>query len=355
MNTAVVCIIIINWNGWRHTIECLESVFRSTWRNFEVVVCDNASTDGSVTRILDWASGRLAPPEAENPALKHLSCPPVPKPIPFHRWNRNTEAYSLATDRPCLTLIENESNLGFASANNTAIRYALSFGPPQFFWLLNNDTVVHPEALAALVAYMQEHDDVGILGSKLIFYKHEDQIQALGGAKYNRWIARGSAVGAYGSAYENINAESISRHLDYIAGASMFVPQRFVDETGLLDEKSFLYFEELDWALRAKDHFRFAFCDRSIVYHREGASTHRAGRYVPSLIADCFSTRNKIRITRRYFPYCLPTVYSVLMLRALRRCIQGYYKNSYVILSIMLGRMKSSAESLLSWLAQIGS
>src|ERR1700692_5018323 len=75
-----ICVVLLNWNGWKDTIECLESVFRLACEDFRIVVCDNASTDGSVEKIRQWARGELTAGCA-NPQLSGLTSPPVPKTI----------------------------------------------------------------------------------------------------------------------------------------------------------------------------------------------------------------------------------------------------------------------------------
>src|SRR5918997_2832779 len=86
--TPRVHVLVLNWNGWRDTLECLESVFRVDYANLRVIVCDNASTDGSLERIKEWAEGRLAPDPAPNERLRHLSSPSVPKPIEYVEYGR---------------------------------------------------------------------------------------------------------------------------------------------------------------------------------------------------------------------------------------------------------------------------
>lgn len=351
MSTQSVYVILVNWNGWSDTIECLESLFRSTYKGFNVVVCDNNSGDGSVDRILGWAAGDVTPPCASNPALEHLSCPPVPKPLTVGRIRSNAKTFPISVSNPKLALIEIPINLGFAGANNLGMRYALSQHDAAFLWLLNNDTVVNPDALEQMVKYMQQNPDVGILGSKLIFYNNEKQVQALGGARYNPWIARGTGIGAFTSPSRRSNVLKVSAEMDYVIGASMFVSDSFVQAIGPLNEEYFLYFEELDWALRAKGRFRLSFCESCVVYHKNGASTHGNTPSKPSLIADYYSTRNKIRITRRYYLPCLPSVYGYLLIRAMKRLIQGAYKNAYIIARLILGLGDFlSEEDLREWL-----
>lgn len=338
MDTQNVYVVLVNWNGWKDTIECLESLFRSSYSEFTVIVCDNNSTDGSAGRIVSWAAGELPPPTALNPTLRHLSFPPIPKPLAIRRLRTGVENLPVSEITPRLVLIENSSNLGFAGANNVGIRYALSRGDASFLWLLNNDTVASPDAMGQLVKHMGRDLEVGILGSKLVFYSNESQVQALGGARYNKWIARGSDIGAHSSPSQRSSVSEVCAAMDYVVGASMFVSVRFVQDIGLLNEEFFLYFEELDWALRSKGRFRLGFCEKSIVYHKNGASTHAGVPSKPSLTADFYSTRNKISFTQRYFPSYLPSVYAYLLVRAVRRILQGAYKNAYVITRLILGR-----------------
>ena len=88
-NWPKVAIIILNWNGWKDTIECLESVFRNTYPNYQVIVVDNGSTDGSIEKIQSWAEGKqeVLTPEPNHP-LYYLSHPSVEKPIPYIYYNR---------------------------------------------------------------------------------------------------------------------------------------------------------------------------------------------------------------------------------------------------------------------------
>ena len=116
-----VYVVLVNWNGWQHTLECLESLFRSDFRNFEIVVIDNASADGSADRIHTWARGEQLSPTAANPEMARYSQPPVPKPIPFSRLSlaqaKATAVFS-ASGTPALVLIDAGSNLGFGGGNN---------------------------------------------------------------------------------------------------------------------------------------------------------------------------------------------------------------------------------------------
>ena len=83
-----VYVIVLNYKGWEVTIECVESVLRSTGVNVTVVICDNESPDGSMDKLRAWARGEQKPPDPANPSLASLSRPHAPKPLDFIELNR---------------------------------------------------------------------------------------------------------------------------------------------------------------------------------------------------------------------------------------------------------------------------
>ena len=107
MTEPKVYIVILNWNGWQDTLECLASVVKLNYQNYQVVVVDNGSTDGSVGRIKEWIASQRA-------------------------------ARAL--------LVETGKNLGYAGGNNAGLRYGLARGDLAYAWVLNNDTTVDPNA-----------------------------------------------------------------------------------------------------------------------------------------------------------------------------------------------------------------
>src|SRR5450631_1463343 len=115
-----VYILILNWNGWQDTIECLETVFRNDYPNYQVIVCDNDSTDSSLDKIKAWAEGRLEPKNVENEYLRALSSPPVAKPVTYREYSRTRAEKGGAADDGdvSLILIQTGANLGFAGGNN---------------------------------------------------------------------------------------------------------------------------------------------------------------------------------------------------------------------------------------------
>jgi GT2 family glycosyltransferase len=320
-----VYIIVLNWNNWRDTLECLESLYRLGYPAFDVIVCDNASTDDSVSMITQWAQGTIeASVRSNDRRILALTDPPVGKPLPFAVVN---ELETCPPDSPAassLTILRLNRNRGYASGNNAGLRLAQSRGDGELFWILNNDTVVEPGALAALVERATADPDIGLCGSLLVFYDRPDEVQAAGGAHYRRAIAIPEILGAGKRRDALPPTEAIERRMSYVVGASMLATARFVREVGLMCEDYFLYFEELDWVMRSRGKFKLGFASRSIVYHKEGATAGSDPDWrTRSTISDLCAIRNRLLITRRFFlpfyPLVFATVVGVMFLRLWRR------------------------------------
>ncbi len=224
-NSARVAIIVLNWNGWKDTLECLASLQKLDYPSYEVVVVDNGSTDESVARI--------------------------------------REAY------PDVTLLEMGDNLGFAVGNNYGIRYALERGA-DFVWVLNNDTVVDPGALDALVAEALSDRRVGLVGSKIYYFDQPDTVWFAGGA-ISMPTARTWHVGIDRI---DVGQWDAARDVDYVNGCSMLVSRELMEDVGLLDRRFFLYFEETDWSIRARQKgWRVRYQPKAAIWHKESSST----------------------------------------------------------------------------------
>jgi len=331
-------VVIVNWNGWKDTIECLESVFHLRNDNFVAIVCDNGSSDDSLRRIEEWSKGdqQVLPGSAEMEPYTH---PPVAKPIPFIfleasqvgelRWAARHER---------LILIRSEENLGFAGGNNLGLRHVLCRNDERYVWLLNNDTVVDPNALGQLIKRMEEDSRIGICGSKLCFYSAPGLIQACGGSSYSPLTGRNRHIGVGEPASAKGDRQAVERRIGYVVGASLFVSKDFLLSIGLMNEDYFLYYEELDWVARAEGKFLQAYAPSSIVYHKQGSSlggnwlARRSGPEDSYVASDFYSVRNQIRFTRRYYPQYLPMVAITVAWRLLKRVAAGKRKRAWAVM-----------------------
>lgn len=336
-----VYIVLLNWNGWRDTIECLESVFRSDADNYRVIVCDNDSKDESLTHIKAWADGHLDVALHRHHELRELSFPPLDKPLAYLEYDRSMAESGGDPDQgdARLVLIQTGSNLGFAGGNNVGLRYALVRGDFDYVWLLNNDTVIKPDALTQMIARMQQLPSAGICGSTLLYYSRPDKVQAWGGAKYNKWLGTTQMLGAFSREGEVIDHPGVESKLSLISGASMLVSKPFLQQIGLMREDYFLYFEEIDWAIRAKGRYQLCYAPGSIVYHKEGGSigTNSIVPKEKSFTADYYGVRSRLLFTRFFFPWCLPFVYIGLFPVLVNRLRRRQWQRVSMILSLACG------------------
>jgi GT2 family glycosyltransferase len=310
-------VILVNRNNKTDTIECLESLRRCEG-DFDVFVSDNASTDGSMEALRDWAEGRV-PVDVSSPAWDAIRAHPVEvKEVTYGIYASEDKAK--ADPRPrWLTVASTGGSRGFPAGNNVGLRYGLA-RDYEYFWILNNDTVVEPTALVRLAARMQSDPQIGVCGSTLVFYARPDIVQAWGGSTYYPHLASSQAHG-YGRPFPPpADARLLSPQM--IIGASMFCSRPFLERVGLMNEELYLYFEEIDWALRMQSHFKNAYEPQSIVYHKDGNTMGGVSKK-PSRHRIYYMTLNRILFTRKHYPRSLPTVVAAILMQAAKNALRG--------------------------------
>ena len=245
--TFKVTIIILNWNGWEDTIECLESVFQIEYPNYDVVVVDNGSKDQSVEKIKTYASGSL---RVESNFLKYNS---DNKPLHLIEYSQEELEFndSKKKDRDKLPpekkliLIKNNQNYGFAEGNNIAIKYSLEKLKPDYILLLNNDTVVDRCFLDELIKVAEREPDIGILGPTILDYNLPNSIQSAG---LKILWNKGDAISLVFESDFSVSAQKV----DAVTGCTLLAKSELLDKVGLLNKKYFAYFEEIELCVRAR-------------------------------------------------------------------------------------------------------
>jgi hypothetical protein len=311
VQTDPVCTVVVNWNGWRDTVVCLESLLALQGTRMRVVVCDNASTDDSVAELSRFLNQRLggwdaAPgePGYENP----LAGPGV---ISVH-------------------LLRVSANLGYAGGLNAGVAWARTQWSFRGFWLLNNDVQAESCALDALVTAAETVPGAGICGSVLLDWDPPHRVQAVAGV-YRR------CLGVGWHATELPAASLLHVDVDYPVGASMYVSRAYLDRVGAIDSNYFLYCEEMDWAERGRRRgYRALVALGSRLRHKEGASTgsHGGVRH-KSLLSERYGVINRLRITRKFWPQWLPVVWASLLLVIFDRVVHGEIARAGLVLRLM--------------------
>jgi GT2 family glycosyltransferase len=299
-----VYILILDYNNWWDTIECLESVLRNDYTNYQVIVIDNGSRNKSIEYIQAWAKGRLNVWINPDNPLRDLSYPPVYKPIPYVYYTRNEAEKggdpekeadlekaagsnnTITTQYP-LVFIQTRSNLGFAGGNNVGIKYAIRCDA-DYILLLNNDTVVERSFLSELVYTGKQVDKVAVLGSVIADY--QTGLTVFTNSKIDRKLKAEIRL-------DYLNSDKQWWETERVSGASMMMKSDYVVKDSLfLDESLFLYCEEIDLCMRAKKcGLKVAMVRNSKVYHKEGASI--GGPLAP--IGIYYSLRNRILLARK--------------------------------------------------------
>lgn len=331
-----VAVILVNWNGWQDTIECLESVLKSDYSRFQIIVCDNASSNGSFEKIQRWARGDLDA-TASSPEMARFSSPFCEKPVGLTIVDEQGQMDG-PVDAPII-LIQTGANLGFAGGNNVGLRFARDHYGADLFWLLNNDTVIEPEAISCLVARIRETEDVGMMGTTICFYDYPDVVQALNGSTFSKFTCMSSCIGGGDKWPTEFDRKKIEETTDMVSGASLIVSRDFLEGVGLMDESYFIYFEEMDWASRNQGRFKIAYSPDSVVYHKQGASAG-SGRQNErrGLMSEFYMTRNRIKYTWRFNRWFIPAVVLVILMQISLRLIRGDFVNARLMAAVLLGK-----------------
>lgn len=245
-----VTIIVLNWNGVADTRECLTSLAQVSYRNFSVLVVDNGSSDGS-EQILKEA------------------------------W-------------PDIPILQTGVNLGYAGGNNAGIREALR-DLPDYVLLLNNDTVVAPDFLDALVEAAEAHPTGGFFGPAILSLDDEPRVLALGGANWDQDRCAFRNLGKN----QPLLPQPLNSVLpiDYPTGCSLLIRRSVLDKIGLMDERYFLTFEESDWCFRGREAGFLSFAVPAARVQHKVSVSFGGGQ---SPLMRYFMTRNVLYWGRRH-------------------------------------------------------
>jgi N-acetylglucosaminyl-diphospho-decaprenol L-rhamnosyltransferase len=238
-----LAIIVVNYNALDLTIDCIASLVADPAlpARTRIVVADNASPAGDAARLREAISE--------------------------HGWGER------------VTLVAHARNGGFAFGNNRAIAAAdEAFGPSRLYLLLNPDTWVRPGAVAKLVTFLDTHPEAGIAGSRLEDPDGTPQACAFRFPGAASELESSICIGLVTRLLERWRvAPRMPDHpseVDWVSGASLMVKRAVIEEIGLLDEAYFLYYEELDFCLRAaKAGYSCWHVPESRVVHLVGQST----------------------------------------------------------------------------------
>ena len=213
------------------------------------------------------------------------------------RWDR----VFLPGGQP-VVLIDAGDNLGYGGAINLAIDCIDKNRRWRGVWILNPDTQPAPSALEIVVNHA-EQEGFGLVGSRLVDSVHRT-IQMRGGARLRQLIGRSTALGYGEPANSPANTAEIERRLEWISGAATYATRDFIETVGPMNDRYFLYCEDVDWSLR-RGPFRLGYAHDAVVLHVGGTTTGRVSG-LPSDLTIYLSERNRLLLTRSHFPHLYP-------------------------------------------------
>lgn len=289
-----VAIIILNWNGWRDTVECLESVYQIKYPNYNIIVVDNGSEDESIEKIKDYTKGELII-TSDFFKYNHLN-----KPIKLFEYTKEEiylikelkkEYYELFPHKK-LILIKNDNNYGFAEGNNIGIKYALNILNADYLLLLNNDTTVDKYFLNELIGVAETNEYIGILGPTIYDYNCENKIQSAG---TNLKWKKGIGIKFRYNEIDNGTFEKIIE-FDYVSGCAILIKDDVFKKIGYLNKNYFAYWEETDFCIRANNvGYKVVSIPKSKIWHKELTSTKKISGFHEYLL-----TRNMFWFMKKY-------------------------------------------------------
>jgi GT2 family glycosyltransferase len=249
MNNPLISIVLVNFNGFEDTVECIKSIMNIEYDNYNVIVVDNGSTTKPDVQALHFI--------------------------------QNNSKY-----------IRLDKNLGFSGGNNVGIEEAIKNGA-DYILLLNNDTVVSTSFLDVLVSEAKQRNNNAIVTGKIYYFSNQNEIWYGGG-----WYDFNKGIGCHerNHTIDDFSQPSKSRNISFATGCMMLVPVSVIKEIGELEESFFLYAEDTEYCLRAlKNGIEIVFCENAIIYHKVSRSTTRMS--TPALY---YLIRNSIRVAKEY-------------------------------------------------------
>ncbi|MDP4227071.1 MAG: glycosyltransferase family 2 protein [Bacteroidota bacterium] len=252
-NNPKVSLIILNWNGKEDTAECLESLKHITYSNYEIILIDNGSTDGSVKYFQEYF--------------------------------------------PDIEIIENRENLGFAEGNNVGIRRAIGKSA-DYVLILNNDVIVDPEFLNKMIEVAENNKLAGAIGSKIYHY-YDPEIIDRPNKKINLWTGN---FRIFTSIKDNGNDDK-AEEVGCITGCCMLIKTQLIKEIGGFDPEYFLYWEETDLCIRiTKYGYKIIYVPKAKIWHKiESSGGSRTSYYYYGRNIFRFMKKNANKCQKTFF------------------------------------------------------
>ena len=254
-NKDKVAIVIVNWNTYMLTRSCIVSLNKCVYKNFEIFLVDNNSSDDSVEK--------------------------------------------LKKEFKDLHFILNNENTGFCKANNQAIKKILSENSYNFIMLLNSDTEVSPFFIKPLIDTFKSNKKIGAVQPLILNWSDKSTIW-----KYEGDINRTFGITSHRNKNKIFLDEKMKSYTEWASGCCIFTTPSIFKEVGLFDEIFFAYYEDVDWSIRLKkQNYLIALSKLSEVYHHESGSSKSLKKQNEGYLSPkshYYNFRNHIILLRKH-------------------------------------------------------
>ena len=316
-----VAVIIVGFHNAADIVGCLRALAQShASPTFDVFIAENGGAEGAAAlQAALMAPG--SPCREEHDASKFMRLFPA---LDAHIFSLTRHA---AIPETRVHLVVMHENLGYAGAINACLRPLLLMPGWEAAWILNPDTEPTPAALCELADYAARRNK-GMVGSR-ITGSSGAAVFCCRGLRWNRLTASTSAIGLGDSpADNNVNPDIIEPMLDAPSGASMYVTRDLIDHIGLMDERYFLYFEDMEWGCRAKDVGALGYAHQSVVPHKGGTTIGSASvRAGQSRLSVYLEFRNRILFVRARHGGWLAWAITMQFVHLAAYCVSGSLGN----------------------------
>ena len=256
-----LAIILVNWNSYELTNDTLQSLYQTSYQDYDIICVDNASTDESLNQL---------------------------------RTNHNN-----------IIILTCDQNTGFTGGNNKGMQYAIQYGYT-YTLLLNNDVAVESDFLGPLVGALDDNKNMGAV-QPLIYFHHDRTLIWNAGSSFNQWLGITKTIGYNKKdaqhTYRNQN-QGFASKIDWITGCAFMVRTEVLIKVGLLYDPFFIYYEDVDLSFRIKNAgYDLGYVPASVIYHIAGMShksTKKTAEGYVSPKVHYLNARNHIWLLKKY-------------------------------------------------------
>ncbi|MDV4150393.1 glycosyltransferase family 2 protein [Clostridium sp. AL.422] len=292
-----VAIIILNYNTWEYTNNCIDSIIKQDYKNYDMFLVDNESRNDSLEKI-----------------CAHLK--EICKEHTIIEENQEVDLESR------IIVIKAKENNGYAAGNNIAIMKAIDTKKYDLYWVINNDTVVEKDTLNLMVECIENDKYRRPVGNFVFYYDQKDIMQMAGGLEISKFNFK---------PYFSNKKERI----DYLGGVSYLIDNKFISKYGLMEEEYFLNSEDLEYFYKYKLDFiksnknELPFNVIGKIYHKESATQ---GKISP--MSNYYYSRNLLYSCKKLNPKIMINLYIFFIIRIIKWSILNKEMAKSIILAI---------------------